>query len=122
MTNEVLILLKNKLSDMDVILFGYLFGSYATNQQTNKSDVDVALYLKAVDFDTKLQINYELSKLLKKDVDLVVLNDIKNIYLMENIMKNGIIIKDHNKRVDFEIMKHHDILDYKVFRKYIDAA
>jgi len=122
MTNEILILLKNKLSEMDEVLFGYLFGSYATNEQTKKSDVDVALYLKNVDFDTRLQINYELSKLLKKDVDLIILNDIKNIYLIENIMKNGIIIKDHKKRVDFEIIKHHDILDYKVFRKYIDAA
>jgi len=122
MRDEIITLLKNKLSNSDEVLFGYLFGSYAINKQTKTSDIDLALYLCNTNFDTKLQINYELSKLLKKDVDLVVLNDIKNIYLMENILKDGIVIKDHNKRFDFEVMKHHDILDYKAFRKYIDAA
>ena len=122
MDDEVFMLLQNELSKKDEILFGYLFGSYATNQQTKKSDIDLALYLQNVDLDTRLQISYELSKFLKKDVDIVVLNDIKNVYLLENILKDGIIIKDHEKRIDFEVIKYHDILDYKAFRKYIDAA
>ena len=53
---------------------------------------------------------------------LRVLNDIKNIYLLEDIIKNGIILKESEQRFDFELIKQHDILDYKVFRKYIDAA
>lgn len=114
--------LKENLSTNENVLFGYLFGSCAKNEQTQKSDVDVALFLKEVSLDTKLQVTYELSKLLSKDIDLVVLNDVKNIYLLEDILKNSLVIKDSSKRFDFEILKQHDILDYKVFRKYIDVA
>jgi predicted nucleotidyltransferase len=114
--------IQNDLVSTDNVVFGYLFGSYATNEQTTSSDVDIALYLKDTSFDSQLQITYELSKLLKKNVDLVVLNKAKNIYLLENILKDGIILKDDEKRFDFEIVKEHDILDYKVFRKMIDAA
>jgi len=104
------------------VIFGYLFGSYSKNKQTEISDVDIALYLKDTSLDSKLRIIYELSKLVNKDIDLVVLNDIKNIYLLEDILKSGIIVKDADERFDFEIIKEHDILDYKAFRRYIDAA
>ena len=114
--------LKNKLSVMDEVVFGYLFGSYARNVAGINSDVDIALFLKNTDLDTQLQVNYELSKLLKKDVDLVVLNNVKNIYLLENILNDGLVLKDDDKRFDFEVRSRHDILDYKAFRRYIDAA
>ena len=114
--------IKNYLANNNSVLFGYLFGSYAKNEQTLKSDVDIALYLKDTSLDSKLQLNYELSKLLKKDVDLIVLNEIKNIYLLEDILTNGKVIKDSDKRIDFELLKEHQILDYKAFRRYIDAA
>lgn len=114
--------IQNHLSSNTNIIFGYLFGSYSKNKQIVSSDIDIALYLKDTSLDSKLQINYELSKLLKKDVDLVVLNEVKNIYLLEDILKSGIVIKDADERFDFEIVKEHDILDYKAFRRYIDAA
>jgi len=70
--------LKNYLFLSNNVLFGYLFGSYSKNEQTISSDIDIALCLKETSLDNKLQINYELSKLLRKDVDLVILNEIKN--------------------------------------------
>ncbi len=115
-------ILKNKLKNFDNVLFGYLFGSYVTNKQNSKSDIDVALYLQNTSLDYQLQLTYELSKLLNKDIDLVVLNDVKNMYLLESIFKNSILIKDSEYRIDFELIKEHDILDYKAFKKYINAA
>ncbi len=112
--------LKNYLFLNNNVLFGYLFGSYSKNEQTISSDIDIALYLKDTSLDNKLQINYELSKLLRKDVDLVILNEIKNIYLLDDILRNSNIIKDDDERVDFELIKEHEILDYKAFRRYID--
>ncbi len=106
----------------DNVIFAYLFGSFAKGEQTSSSDVDIALYLKDSSLDNQLQIIYELSKLLKRDVDLVVLNSVKNIYLLEDILKNSIVLKDDEKRVDFELLKEHEILDYKAFKRYIDAA
>lgn len=114
--------LKTLLANFDCVSFGYLFGSYANNTQTPKSDVDIALYLKDKTVDTKLQLIYELSKALRLEVDLVVLNEVKNIYLLESILKNSTVIKESDKRVDFELRKEHEILDYKSFKKMIDAA
>ncbi len=45
--------LKNKLSVMDEVVFGYLFGSYARNVAGINSDVDIALFLKNTDLDTQ---------------------------------------------------------------------
>lgn len=82
----------------------------------------VAVYLKDITLDAQLEITYELSKALKKDVDLVVLNSVKNIYLLEEILQKGIVLKDESSRFDFEVRGQHSILDFKAFRKYIDAA
>lgn len=112
----------NKLIAMDDILFAYLFGSYAKNRQTQGSDIDIAIYLNSYSLDKELQINYELSKLLKKDVDLVILNHTRNLFLLESILKDGIVLKDNGLRIDFELKKQHELLDYKSFRAYIDAA
>jgi predicted nucleotidyltransferase len=114
--------LSDKVSSYDAIVFGYLFGSYAKNVQTSQSDIDIALFLKDTSLDAQLQLTYELSKFLKKDVDLVVLNTVRNLYLLEVILNEGVVIKDHEDRFDFELMKQHEILDFKAFRKYIDAA
>ncbi len=120
--NDMVNILTNHLEAIDNVIFGYMFGSYAKNRQTNLSDIDIALYLKDTSLDNKLQINYEISKLLKKDVDLVILNEIRNIYLLEDIINYSIVIKDNDQIFDFEVIKQHEILDYKAFRRYIDAA
>ncbi|MEA3353649.1 MAG: nucleotidyltransferase domain-containing protein [Campylobacterota bacterium] len=119
---DIIKTLETKLLHMDTVRFGYLFGSFSDNTFTSSSDIDIALYLDNTSYDTQAQIIYELSKLLKKDIDLVVLNNIKNIYLLENIIIKGIVLKDNNNRYDFELIKQHDILDFKAFRKFIDAA
>ncbi|MEA2049784.1 MAG: nucleotidyltransferase domain-containing protein [Campylobacterota bacterium] len=119
---DIINLVNKKLSSIQNIKYGYIFGSYADDTFTKKSDLDIALYLENNNLDSKLQIIYELSKLLKIDVDLVVLNDTKNIYLQENILKYGVIVKDNIDRFDFEIKAWHNILDFKAFRRYIDAA
>jgi predicted nucleotidyltransferase len=114
-------LIKELQSDTNVE-FAYLFGSFADGSFNDRSDVDLALYLKKVDFDTQLKISFELSKVLKKDVDLVVLNKAKNLYLLDDIIQKGIVIKDSDKRVDFELRKHHQFLDFVEFKKRIYVA
>ena len=111
-----------ELASMDSVVFAYLFGSYSTDEQTDESDVDIALYLQDTSFDTQLDINYKLSKRLNKNVDIVILNRVKNIFLLENILKDGIILKDSQERFDFELNKQHQILDFKAFKRYINAA
>jgi predicted nucleotidyltransferase len=110
------------LSTQDNVQFAYLFGSYARGDYREQSDVDVAVYLADTTLDSRLEVHHALEKLLKKKVDMVVLNDVKNIYLLEAILKEGIVVKDAEKRALFEVEKNHAIIDFKNFKRYIDAA
>lgn len=104
------------------VQFAYLFGSYARDEADEKSDVDIAVYLEHYNLDEYLSLHHDLVKLLHKDVDLTVLNSIKNVYLLENILLEGKVLKNHNEREYYEVMSMHKVIDYKNFRKYIDAA
>ena len=115
-------ILIQKLQNIDGIEFAYLFGSYANGSFNDRSDVDIALYLKKDNFDMQLDISFDLSRRLEKDVDLVILNKAKNLYLIEDIIQNGIVLKDSDKRFDFELKKHHQFLDFKEFKKRIYVA
>ncbi len=115
-------LLIQKLQILKNVEFAYLFGSCADGSQKASSDVDIAVFLSKTDLDSELQVNYELSKFLKKDVDMLVLNSAKNLSLLDAVLKKGIVLKDSEKRVDFELRTQHDILDYKEFKRIIDAA
>ncbi|KYJ86472.1 type VII toxin-antitoxin system MntA family adenylyltransferase antitoxin [Sulfurovum riftiae] len=118
--------MKKKLIEIlgadDNVQFAYLFGSYADDSFTEKSDVDIAVYLYDHSFDAKISLHHTLEKALYKDVDMVCLNEVKNIYLLENILNNGILMKDHEDRDFFEVKKQHEIIDFKNFKRYIDAA
>ncbi len=119
---EIEQILINRLQNEPDVEFAYLFGSYVDGTFNDRSDVDVAIYFKKIDFDTQLKINFNLSRLLNKKVDLIVLNKVKNLYLLDDIIQKGVLLKDSEKRVDFELKKYHQILDYKEFKKSIDAA
>ncbi len=114
--------IKSLLEAQDNVLFGYLFGSYARGEQTEKSDVDIAVYLSDTSLDERLNLHYLLELSLKKNVDLLLLNDIKNIYLLESVLKEGTLVKEHKNRAFFEVEKNLHIIDFKNFKRYIDAA
>ncbi len=117
---------KNLINSMDEIQFAYLFGSYAKNRQSAKSDIDIAVYLeeKHNTFDTKLKIHHALEITLKKEIDLDVLNSAKNFDLLTDIFNEGIVLKDSkdDARIMFELRKEHEILDYKAFKRMLDVA
>ena len=68
----------------------YLFGSYASGDQTNVSDIDLALLMAGKMTPSKLaEISYQLAILLKIDqVDLVDLKAV-NVIFQEEILKTG---------------------------------
>lgn len=98
--------IKSLLSLQDEVEFAYLFGSYAKGSYTDKSDVDIAVYLTDTSLDNRLEVHHLLEVLLKKKVDLIVLNDVKNMYLLEAILRDGIVIKDEEGRAFFEVEKN----------------
>jgi len=118
--------IKKLLSQMDEVRFAYLFGSYAKGDYDQRSDIDIAIYLKKQynDFDTKLKIHHKLEISLQRDIDLIVLNSVKNFNLLENIFNDGIIIKDSQDdfRIMYELKKEHEIKDYKEFKRLLNVA
>lgn len=57
-----------------------LFGSYSCVDNKKSSDVDIIVELKNADFETFCNLSYHLKKILKKKVDLVSRNGVKEKY------------------------------------------
>ena len=114
------------INNIKEIQFAYLFGSYADDTFNEYSDIDIAIFLdeKHNTFDRKLQIHHQLELKLQKEIDLLVLNNAKNFYLLKNIFDNNILLKDskNDARVMFELSKHHEIIDYIEFKRMLDVA
>jgi predicted nucleotidyltransferase len=110
------------LKDEENIIFAYVFGSYVDGSYHRDSDIDIALFLKEESFDYYLCITHLLEKNVKKRIDVTILNNTKNLYLLENIIKKSKVIKNSKLREDFEIKKWHEILDFKELQqRFIDA-
>ena len=105
-----------------VIAFAYLFGSQATGEQSALSDIDVAIYIDrgaAFTFDDKLHFHGECCRTLKRnDVDVVVLNDTKNLILLEQIIRHGKLIYNISQQQldEFELKILHLACDFRTQR------
>ncbi|MCX6180625.1 MAG: nucleotidyltransferase domain-containing protein [Bacteroidetes bacterium] len=74
----------------------YLFGSYATGQIHENSDVDFLVKFGNIEllsyFDNYIDLKIQLEKLLGKSVDLVENKTIKNPFLRESIEQSRQLI------------------------------
>jgi len=100
----------------------YLFGSVVRGGLGPLSDLDVALLFdtsvgKSERFDLRLRLSSELSALMGRRVDLVILNDVP-VHLAFEVIKDGRIIscRDNAARVDFE----KDVLSRYLDRRFYD--
>ena len=104
------------------IAFAYLFGSVATGEQTALSDVDIAVYLDkgaCFSFEDSLHFQGDCCRVLKRnDVDVLVLNNTRNLLLLEEIIRNGQIIYNTDSKLldDFELGTLHVACDFKLQR------
>jgi uncharacterized protein len=101
--------------------FAYIFGSMARGEEFPMSDLDIAVYMKKpLSLDRELALHSRICREIKSnDVDLLVLNKAKNLILIEEIIKNGIIVFDVNPplRDSFELRILHDAIDFRCQRK-----
>ncbi len=75
------------------VIGAFIYGSYAKGKQTNTSDIDIAILTKnkltrKESTEKRIQYSLSLSKLLKKNVDVVLLRDAP-LLLRFNIFKEG---------------------------------
>lgn len=113
--------LQQALVAEESVLFAYLFGSVAADKTTPLSDVDVAVYpARKLTLDDRLGIIQRLSKKTKlENLDVTFLDRLENLYVLAAIIDHGIVLVDKNPdaRKLFEVMKHHEFIDFKYQRQ-----
>ena len=96
------------------IVLAFIFGSAASGQEGEDSDIDIGVYLKDTAREDKIWI--ELSGILEKQVDLVVLNDAPAT-LVSSALKTGVpvVVKDRMKYLDLYLTATLEAEDFSHF-------
>ncbi len=104
--------LKTYFEGRQDIAFAFLFGSAARGKVRREGDVDIAVYFEPEKeleweafnktYEGENRIALDLERLLKKDVDLVVLNRARAVVADEIIRKGtALVIKNRGTFLDF---------------------
>ncbi|MDT8316786.1 MAG: nucleotidyltransferase domain-containing protein, partial [bacterium] len=70
-------------------------------------------------FNAKLSLHGDICRALNRNnIDLVVLNTVANEMLIEDIIRHGVVIYDHDSdaREDYEVTSLHRAIDFKTQR------
>ena len=109
---KVLKALKDYFEGREDIAFAFLFGSAARGKVRKEGDIDIAVYFKPSEdleweafngnYPGEARIGLDMERLLKKEVDVVVLNRARAV-LADEILRKGkpIIIRDRGLFLDF---------------------
>lgn len=110
----------------NVFVFAYLFGSRALGNESESSDIDIAVYLnkevKRDHFDVKTDLYMQLNRTLKQNnIDIVIMNQFKNIILLNQIITHGKLLCDKNPtlRMNYEQKILHRAIDFTSQRKMV---
>lgn len=107
------------------VVFAYLFGSAAEGVERPCSDVDLAVYVsRPLDFSffRKLDLYGDCCRALKRnDVDLVVLNQTRNLLLADQALRRGRLIfsRDQDMLDDFFLRTLHAAIDFREQRRRV---
>lgn len=121
---EMIKILKEYFEGRDDILMAFLFGSYARAIPHRESDVDIAVYfrpksgyLEWEEFDIKYEAEDEIwldvERLLKRNVDLIILNRARSTIAQSAINGIPIIIKDRGLYLDFMLRVTLEAEDFR---------
>jgi len=109
----------NYFKDKNEIIAVYLYGSFVTDKYSKDSDIDIALLTtqyknKTESYKARIRYQTELSKLLRKDVDIVLLQEANEI-LAYQILKKGEMILERNRDIhrNFKAIKLIQCIDFK---------
>lgn len=112
-------ILKGYFEERREIKAAYLFGSVASGRDTEGSDVDIALLTEPFknrmeSCSAKVRYQVEISRLLKRDVDLIFLQEAGELLSFE-ILNTGKIIfeKDMEANRSFRGTRLIQCLDFK---------
>jgi len=105
------------------IAFAFLFGSTIKNQTHRNSDIDIGIYFypagneieieEDVRYECEEEIWEDIEKILKKEVDLVVLNRAPSTICLSAIRGIPVIIKDWEIYLKFMEIVVSEGIDYQ---------
>ena len=118
--------IKQRLLNFDQIRFAMIFGSAASGNDSNLSDIDVAIYsdpsLDLLDFGRLIT---QIEQIAQRKVDLVELNGLikSNNLLAYNIITNNklIFIKDQNLFTQYKRDSFLTYFDHTFFRNKFNS-
>lgn len=111
-STEIISKIRNYCLRRDDITMAFLIGSLARETMREESDIDIAVYFSAdriemEDTDNLHQeqedeVHADLTRLLEREIDLIILNRAP-AYICDEAVRKGIpiIIKDHGVYIDY---------------------
>lgn len=108
--------LKSYFHSLEDISFVFLFGSWASGRTVKESDVDIAIYFKnEYSFERTKEIWSDLEDLLKKDIDLIILNTSPPLIGYSAIRGKAILIKDYESYLYYMLRISQEAEDFSKF-------
>lgn len=114
--------LKGYFEDKEEAVLVFVFGSFTGGHMTEESDVDIAILFKDMpDFKEILQLKEDISELVKREADIVVLNNSSPIVRMQ-VLKKGVLIIKKSSAIynDFFVRTVKEYDDLKHLRREIE--
>lgn len=116
--------LKGYFNNRKEVAFAFLYGSQAKGRTTSLSDVDIAVYFypknrhpieleELVYYEKEGEIWVELERLLKKEVELLVLNRAPATISASAIRGTPIVVKDWGLYLDFMEVVTSEAIDFR---------
>ena len=96
-------------------LMAYLFGSHSKGKANRESDIDVAVYLKDFSRSATTDLWNRLEDLLKKNVDLIILNNARATIAWEAIRGKKLLVRDQNLYIEFMLDVSGEAEDFRDF-------
>jgi len=105
----------------------YLFGSYAMGKARYSSDIDIGVFLDrhTPEFYEEMRNKYltGLGRLLRKDIDLVILN-LASMTLLKQVFSRGkcLLVKDKKKLAWYRTFIFAEIADMGYYRERFQSG
>ncbi len=112
-------ILQDCLSDFQQVMMAFLFGSTVKGYHTKRSDVDIALYLCPYHKSDIAVIWDALEKEIKKEIDLIVLNEASATIAWEALKGKNILLRDRSLYLSFLLDVSREAEDYRMLAQEI---
>jgi len=119
--------IKTYFKDKEEVIAAYLFDSHAEGNEYNLSDVDIGIVFDKnnPDIFRERRNNYmvELGRILRKDIDAVILNSMSQ-ELLGQVFRKGkcVIVNDSKKLARFRMVAFTKIAEFAYYRNRMQSG